>query len=392
MRLKMPDDRPLRILHLMLATDPGGLSRYVIDLSRALAARGHETIVAADAGPDRHRFLDQPLRLIDIPLRQTLGIIRSSRLLQTQLQGTPIDLIHTHYRRATLLGRRLQRTLKSPILYTVHLSHISLRFPRNLFTDFGDHTHIASEDARPWCVNDGHVPAGQITCIPHGIDTDRFSPPTEGGKVSARSMLQLDEDATVAAYVGRLEDPKNEAWLLDLAAATRAQLPRLRVVFAGDGPKMPAVRSRIDQENLHDRVRVLGEIDPRPLYHAADALLLPSAREGFSLVCGEAMACGVPVLRTRTSGSAEMIVEGVTGRSTPIARDAFLAAAVDFLRDPARLTEMGRRARAHICANLTFGQQVSRTLDLYRRMSRLSSPSSGTPGEGPGRSSSLSSD
>ena len=40
-----------------------------------------------------------------------------------------------------------------------------------------------------------------------------------------------------------------------------------------------------------------------------DALLLPSLREGFSLSCAEAMSVGIPVLRTRTAGTGEMVIE-----------------------------------------------------------------------------------
>lgn len=370
-------DRKLRILHILLATDPGGLSKYVIDLANATASAGHDTLVAADRGEHDERFHGQKFQLLSIPLKsEWLRFGKSLRLLRNALSETSIDVIHTHYRRATLLARRWQRAQRAggqapPILYTVHLSHISLRFPRNLLTDFGDFTHIASQDAREWCVKSGGVSPDRITLIPHGIDIARFAPRTLEQKAAARRALGLADRDLVAAFVGRLEDPKNEAWLLDLAAATGAQFPNLRVLLAGDGPNAPSLRDRIDRENLHDRVRLLGERDPLDVYRAADALLLPSGREGFSFVCGEAMSVGVPVLRTRTSGTREMIIEGVTGRSTPIDHDAFIAAAIEFLSDTAKLVEMGAAASAHVRANLTYDLQVARTLELYRRLSTL---------------------
>jgi len=121
--------------------------------------------------------------------------------------------------------------------------------------------------------------------------------------------------------------------------------------------------------NLSDRVRLTGHQDPLPYYRAADAILLPSIREGFSLVCAEAMATGVPALRTRTSGTHELIQEGVTGRSTPIDHDAFVSAAVEFLKDGAALRQMGAAASRHVRETFTFEQQLSRTIDLYRSIS-----------------------
>src|SRR6202044_2332351 len=94
-----------------------------------------------------------------------------------------------------------------------------------------------------------------------------------------------------------------------------------------------AGKERIQQLRVEDRVRILGPREPLPLLHAADALLLASAREGFSYACAEAMCAGVPVLRTRTSGTKELIVEGVTGRSVEIDRATFVREAMEFLSD-----------------------------------------------------------
>ena len=82
----------------------------------------------------------------------------------------------------------------------------------------------------------------------------------------------------------------------------------------------------------------------------------------------EAMSTGVPVLRTRTSGATETIVEGVTGRTVAIDRDAFNTAAMEFLSAPTRLREMGRAAARHVREHLTFDRQIDSTLQLYHRL------------------------
>jgi glycogen(starch) synthase len=118
---------------------------------------------------------------------------------------------------------------------------------------------------------------------------------------------------------------------------------------------------------------LLGRRDPLPLYHAADALLLPSEREGFSLACAEGMCTGLAVLRTATSGTGELIVEGVTGRSTAINHDAFVDAAISFLSDKAALVRMGQAAAEHVRTNYTFARQVDQTVALYRRLIKSAS-------------------
>jgi glycogen(starch) synthase len=146
-------------------------------------------------------------------------------------------------------------------------------------------------------------------------------------------------------------------------------MPNLRVLLAGDGPHEPLLRRRLEDDNLEERVSLLGHQDPLPYYHAADALLLPSSQEGFALVCGEAMSAGLPVLRTRTSGTAEMIIEGVTGRSVAIDKRTFLKSAFEFMSDLPALRKMGIAAAAHVRKTLTFDRQVTDTIALYRRLS-----------------------
>jgi glycosyltransferase involved in cell wall biosynthesis len=226
--------------------------------------------------------------------------------------------------------------------------------------------------ARDWLIQTARLPEKQITVIPHGIDTAHYRPVTPTLRREARSQLLLPPDRTIAAYVGRFDDPKNHLWLVDLAIACRKQLPDVMILLAGDGPDAGKLRDLLYRNQLFNHMRVLGYRDPLMLYHAADALLLPSAAEGFSLSCCEAMSCNIPVLRTQTAGCQEQIIENVTGMSVPVEHDAFIAKAMDFLADRDRLQTMGLHAGEHVRQHLRFDQQVTQTLELYQRLAGTS--------------------
>jgi glycosyltransferase involved in cell wall biosynthesis len=362
-------ERPLRILHLTLGADAGGLSRYITDLSLALHNLGHQITVAGDTGAWQWLFDSMPFPYITLPLKGgPFSFWKSVQALNTHLKDHPIDLIHTHYRRATLLGRKLK--CSNPLLYTLHLSHLSLRFPRNLFSDFGDHTHVASPEARDWLINYAHLPPGRISMIPHGVDVARFAVPDEATKLAARHTFGFSAADRVAVYVGRLDQfhPKHVEWLVELVHVAREKIPILKLLLVGEGPQEMFLRQQIVRLKLGDRVILTGHLDPLQAYQSADALLLPSAREGFSLVCAEAMSVGVPCLRTQTSGTGLLINENVTGRSVPVDHDAFIEAAIEFLSDPVALKQMGQNAAKLIREKFTFDQQLSATLDLYRSL------------------------
>ncbi len=349
----MTDGPPLRILHLTPGSGAGGLSRYMLDLGGAMTAAGHTVVAAGQRGAWHDLFAASPLPWIDVPLNGgPLALWRAARTLR----DVPADVLHVHTRRSALIGRLLQRGRPLPILYTLHLSDL----PWRPLSDFGDHVHAASVDALPWLAT--RVPAGRVTVVPHGIDPARYPVADAPARAAARATLGLPADGTVAAYVGRLDDPKNVDWLLDVAAAR----PDVRLVIAGEGPHEAAVRRRA--AGLPNVTFLVGRHDPVPVYHAADAFLLPSSREGFSLACAEAMSCGVAVLRTRTAGVTETVVEDVTGRSAPADRAAFTAAAVAFLSDREALRRMGAAAADHVRRHLPFDRQVRDTVALYRRL------------------------
>ena len=249
---------------------------------------GHQITVAGDTGAWQWLFDSMPFPYVKIPLKGGLLAFRKSvRTMRDYLREHPVDLIHTHYRRGTLLARRLQHHAAAersaaadavPILYTVHLSHISLKFPRNLFTDFGDHTHVASPEARDWLLNDAHVPADRVSLIPHGVDVDRFALADTATKRAARESFGLSPTDRVAVYVGRLDQfhPKHVEWLVDLVHEARQKIPNLKLLLVGEGPHEPILREQIGRLNLADRITLTGHRDPLPAYQAADALLLPS--------------------------------------------------------------------------------------------------------------------
>jgi glycosyltransferase involved in cell wall biosynthesis len=370
-RTEAPDR--VSVLHLLAGSDAGGLSTYVHDICLALHERGHRVAVAGERGAWHRLFERAPFPWIDVPLKGSpLKLWKSARILRDFIDRQPVNVLHTHYRRATLVARVLQYHRPLPILYSVHLSHITIAGPRRWFSDFGDHTHCAATEARFWLVQEARVPAKRIAFIPHGIDPAKFPRAGDADRAAARASLGLAADDRVAVFVGRLDTPKNERWVVDVARAARQQVPNLKVLIVGEGPHESQVRRRIADDDLGGRVTLLGHRDPLPIYQAADALLLPSAREGFSLVCAEAMAVGVPVLRTRTSGTAELIREDVTGRAVPIDHAAFVRAGVDFLALPtARLREMGAAASEHVRRHFTFERQFDQTLALYRRLATL---------------------
>ena len=258
-------------------------------------AAGHEVAVAGEPGAWHDRFAQAPWPWIDSPLKGgPLTLMRAARGLRKYLAHHPVDVLHCHYRRTTLVARRLQKTFRAPVLYTLHLSHIPLGGPWGWLSNFGDHVHAPSSEGRQWLIDEARVPADRITLIPHGIHAERFPVPDAAARQAAREKLNLAPEHIVALYLGRLEDPKNESWLVDLAHSSRDSLPGLRLLLAGGGPNAIAVMRQIARLGVADRVRMLGVARAVAAAARGRRPALAVGRRGVLIRLAEAMSRACP--------------------------------------------------------------------------------------------------
>jgi len=151
------------------------------------------------------------------------------------------------------------------------------------------------------------VPASRISVISNGIDLQRFSRSAES-RTAIRRLFNIPLDAKLLLFVGHEFERKglahiigaldrlgDDTWLLVVGSDNPAPYRKLssgvgkRVIFAGARSDLPQI------------------------YSAADAFVLPTAYETFSLVCMEAMACSLPVFATAAGGIEEYLKDGING-------------------------------------------------------------------------------
>ncbi len=192
--------------------------------------------------------------------------------------------------------------------------------------------------------------------VPYEPDYAHFARADRAELEAFRGRHGLDARRRRLLSCGRLVDVKRVDLLLDAFAAIAAERSNWDVVIAGDGPLRQALAARVP-ETLRGRVKWLGflEVDAMRLaYHAADALVLPSAFEPWAVVVNEAMAAGCAVVASDVVGAAwELVEDGVSGRRFPSGDAAGLAKALRDVTDPAAID----RYRAAVPAALAAWRQ-----------------------------------
>ena len=123
---------------------------------------------------------------------------------------------------------------------------------------------------------------------------------------------------------------KNVSGVLRALAATRSQGNDFQLEIIGDGPDRGMLHTLADQLGIAAHVRWHGRLahtDVLPAMAATGTVIVNSNFETFSVVTGEALASGKPVIATRCGGP-EAFITPQNGILIPVADDIVLAQAM----------------------------------------------------------------
>ncbi|GLX78792.1 putative glycosyltransferase EpsF [Thalassotalea insulae] len=112
-----------------------------------------------------------------------------------------------------------------------------------------------------------------------------------------KQRLGISEEKLVLGHIGRMSEPKNHGFLLDIFIELKAKTEAV-LVLIGDGELKSQVEQKIAEYGLTNDVILLGARDDAVDVMASifDVIAFPSIYEGLPLTVVEAQAVGVPIL------------------------------------------------------------------------------------------------
>jgi mannosyltransferase len=214
----------------------------------------------------------------------------------------------------------------------------------------------------------------QATVIPHGVDTDRYTPPADRSAAFGESGLP---GRYAIGCFGRVRPQKGTDVFVDAMCRLLPRYPDFTAVIVGaialdQTAFANDLKKRIEAADLSPRIVMTGELPIEELprwYRRLTIYAFTSRNEGFGLTMLEAMASGAALVASR-AGAAELVVEdGVTGMLTPPGDvEALVAALEPLLRDPASAAAMGARARARVVEKFSLDAEANRIAEVYREL------------------------
>jgi glycosyltransferase involved in cell wall biosynthesis len=302
---------------------PGGLDRYVYELTHQLAASQDRVELCGVGLPEAQP--SSPLKLInlaspDSPLGKRLWSTRTNFL--SRRTANP-DAINLHF---ALYSFPLMNLLPAqvPITFTFH-GPWALESKQEGASQFSvflkhwlvekrvysrcDRFIVLSKAFGNILHQEYQVPWSKIHIIPGGVDLTRFQPNLS--RQEARTQLNWSQDRAILFTPRRLVHRMGLDKLLIALAKIKPKIPDVCVAIAGKGPLKASLEQQATELGLNDHVKFLGFLpdDQLPVaYQAADLTIMPSqSLEGFGLVLLESLACGTPALCTPVGGMPEVL-------------------------------------------------------------------------------------
>ncbi len=343
----------------------GGSGAMATELGLELAHRGHEVHFITYDSPFRMRgyveratFHQVDTTVSRYPLFEhfpyTLAL--ASRQYEVAMQEQ-LDLLHVHYAiphatTAYLAREMLRGELPMKVITTLHGTDITLVGQEESFyaiTKFSIEQSDGVTAVSDFLRDETYRAFGCVSCdlrmIPNFVNLREYRPDAR----MADDHLAPPEHRLLV-HVSNFREVKRVKDVVRIFARVRRAMPAT-LLMVGDGPDRQDAEHEARELGVAGDVRFLGRLDTvAPLLAAADLFLLPSQTESFGLAALEAMACGVPVLASRTGGLPEVLTDDVEGiLEPPGSVEAMARRAIALLKDPVRHAAMReaaiRRAR-----------------------------------------------
>ena len=300
----------MKILMTLMGLEIGGAETHVVELSKELAARGHEIVVASSGGVYVSELERAGIRHVKLPLhsKKPSALIVSLRGLRRLILNERFDLVHAHARIPAFVCGILARQMGFRFVTSTHgVYKVGPLLTR--FTNWGEHAVAVSCDIKQYLIDNYKMPSDNITVTINGIDTARFSRDTDSSGV--RAEFGLSDDAFRVVYCSRIDTEAALAGFLLCDAAERlgSELPGLEILMVGAGTAFERLKQRADEVNRsvgREIIRLTGaRTDVANLIAAGDVFV------GVSRAALEAMSEEKPVVLAGAQGYIGIFDAGV---------------------------------------------------------------------------------
>lgn len=296
----------------MLTThlNPGGVSRYVLNLAKGLVKQGHKVWVASSGGEWASKLEAENIKHLSIPIKTksifSIKIFTSFLKLRNMIVNENIDILHCNTRVTQKLGNVIYKSLKVPYVSAFHGYYSSGIF-RKIFKYSGLRSIAVSQAVGRHLVQDLSFNIENVRVVHNGLDASDFS-----SKEAKKQDFGFKNNDFLIGILGRVSQEKGHFLAAQAMSVLAQEYDNVYFLISGKGKLEQKLKALIRQLRIEEKVKFLN-IGANKFLDVLDLLLVPSAKEGFGYSIIEAFLKEVPVVGYDVGGISEIITDRKNG-------------------------------------------------------------------------------
>jgi 1,2-diacylglycerol 3-alpha-glucosyltransferase len=366
-----------------------------------LEKQGHEVLVIGPRMEGARRSTDKVWRFrsVPFPLQKEYRVVSPISRKLKKFKDLNIDLIHIQTPFSLgHLGQFLSWKNNIPMIHTYHtywyeyahyVPFISKRmaagidsylFTKN-FCNRCQHIIAPSEQMKNKLLEYGVIV--ETTILPTGIDLEKTKKPVNTALF--REKYNIDTEAPVMIFAGRLGIEKNLYFLLDSFKLVLEKEKNVVLFVAGDGPEKENMMKTAGKLGISDKVVFAGYLSHQDVfaaYAAADVIMFPSKSETQGLSLLEGMAMEKPAVGINAMGVASILENDFGGFLTSDDIDEYSCKVLELINDK-KLYQQKKKEAKKRAEQFSSENMIAQTLDIYKKAIEIkaATPSGKTPFE-----------
>ncbi len=310
----------IKVIQTIHDLNIGGLQRVACDIALNIDRNRFDVSVCAlrEGGSFEKELSEAGIKVIKLPSAHGGADYLSFWKLFKILKIERPHIIHTHNTQPLLDGVTAAMLARVPV--RIHTDH-AREFPDKkrymyaewLLSHFTDKMIAVSESTKADLVKYEKINPDKIEVIHNGIDGDKYLNKIDVKK--KKKELRLDDRfSPVLGFVGRLSSEKGLTYLLKAIKLLTNDFNNILLIIAGEGELLDDLKSETRELGIESNVSFLGpRHDISEILQLLDIFILPSEREGLSLVLIEASAASLPIIATDVGGNRQVVGDGKNG-------------------------------------------------------------------------------
>jgi glycosyltransferase involved in cell wall biosynthesis len=367
------------IAQILPALNTGGVERGVIEISKALIDNNFKSIVISSGG-----HMEAQLRRtggthykLDVNSKNPFRWHKIRKELKIILKNENVDLLHLCSRAPAWIAFPLGKTLKIPVITSVHMRFRKTNFFKNIYNSIlikGDLVIAISKHIEICIKNTFPKVSHKIKVVHRGVDLKLFdSLNINPARISAQAnLIGLKDNVPVIIMASRPALWKGYSILIKALSKVNKNFQCI-LIGAADGDKKfkDLLINKIIKYNLETKVKLVqSSKDIQAAMILADLIVMPSiSPEPFGRIIVEAQALGKIPIAFDHGGASETIIDGKTGflakalSAESLAEKILLALSMK----SAKRESMGNYSKKFVSKNFSHNKMCKLTLSIYKQ-------------------------